>query len=108
MNSFFTLAASMLLAGSALVVAAEIKDPRVYEMRIYYAAPEKVHTGGMLREGKEHGGLFVANGTGQLRYTDSGADMLVQIDLNGDGAADMQIVLAGRAGQGMTSTDFLF
>lgn len=31
---------------------------------IYYAAPEKVHTGGMLREGKEHGGLFVANGTG--------------------------------------------
>jgi hypothetical protein len=42
MNSFFTLAASMLLAGSALVVAAEIKDPRVYEMRIYYAAPGKL------------------------------------------------------------------
>lgn len=32
----------MFLAGSALVVAAEIKDPRVYEMRIYYAAPGKL------------------------------------------------------------------
>ena len=32
----------MLLAGSALGVAAEIKDPRVYEMRIYYAAPGKL------------------------------------------------------------------
>lgn len=42
MNSFFTLAAATLLAGSALVVAAEIKDPRVYEMRIYYAAPGKL------------------------------------------------------------------
>ncbi|HQV04926.1 M10 family metallopeptidase C-terminal domain-containing protein [Novosphingobium sp.] len=51
---------------------------------------------------------FATNGTAQARYVDSGADKLVQIDLNGDGAADMQIVLVGHAGQGLTGTDFLF
>ncbi|HQV04925.1 M10 family metallopeptidase C-terminal domain-containing protein [Novosphingobium sp.] len=51
---------------------------------------------------------FTVNGTAQARYVDSGADTLVQIDLNGDGAADMQIVLVGHAGQGLTGTDFLF
>lgn len=51
---------------------------------------------------------FATNGTAQLRYADSGADTLVQIDLNGDGAADMEIVLAGHAGQALTGTDFLF
>jgi Ca2+-binding RTX toxin-like protein len=51
---------------------------------------------------------FAVNGTAQARYVDSGADKLVQIDLNGDGAADMQIVLVGHAGQGLAGTDFLF
>ncbi|MFM5948182.1 MAG: calcium-binding protein [Novosphingobium sp.] len=51
---------------------------------------------------------FATNGTAQLRYADSGADTLIQIDLNGDGAADMEIVLAGHAGQALTGTDFLF
>ena len=51
---------------------------------------------------------FAVNGTAQARYVDSGADKLVQIDLNGDGAADMQIVLVGHAGQGLSGTDFLF
>ena len=51
---------------------------------------------------------FATNGTAQVRYADSGADTLVQIDLNGDGAADMEIVLAGHAGQALVGTDFLF
>ncbi len=51
---------------------------------------------------------FAAGGTAQARYVDSGADKLVQIDLNGDGAADMQIVLVGHAGQALAGTDFLF
>lgn len=51
---------------------------------------------------------FAINGAAQARYVDSGADTLVQIDLNGDGAADMQIVLAGHAGQALAATDFLF
>ena len=51
---------------------------------------------------------FTAGGTAQARYLDSGTDTLVQIDLNGDGAADMQIVLAGHTGQALTGADFLF
>jgi len=41
-------------------------------------------------------------------YTTLGTDTLVQIDLNGDGTADMEIVLAGHAGQPLAGTDFLF
>ncbi|MBN8501588.1 MAG: M10 family metallopeptidase C-terminal domain-containing protein [Sphingomonadales bacterium] len=51
---------------------------------------------------------FANNGTAQLRYGDSGADTLVQIDLNGDGTADMEILLVGHAGQALAGTDFLF
>jgi hypothetical protein len=51
---------------------------------------------------------FAVNGTAQLRYADSGADTLVQIDLNGDGAVDMEIVLVGHAGQALTGTELLF
>lgn len=51
---------------------------------------------------------FSTNGTAQVRFSDVDADMLVEVDLNGDGAADMQIWLAGLAGQSLTSTDFLF
>ncbi|MFM5950772.1 MAG: putative Ig domain-containing protein [Novosphingobium sp.] len=53
-------------------------------------------------------GAFATNGSAQVRYADSGSDTLVQIDLNGDGAADMQIVLVGHAGQALAGTDFLF
>ncbi|MFM5950771.1 MAG: putative Ig domain-containing protein [Novosphingobium sp.] len=52
-------------------------------------------------------GAFATNGSAQVRYADSGSDTLVQIDLNGDGAADMQIVLVGHAGQALAGTDFL-
>jgi hypothetical protein len=51
---------------------------------------------------------FGANGTAQLRYADSGGDTLVQIDLDGNGNADMEIVLVGHAGQALAGTDFLF
>lgn len=34
------------------------------EKGIYYAAPERVNTDGMLRGGREHGGLFIQHSTG--------------------------------------------
>ena len=37
----------------------------VSEIGTYYAAPGKVSTGGVMRGGKEHGGLFVARGSNQ-------------------------------------------
>ncbi len=42
MKSFLTLAAATLLAGTLFVAAAESKDTRLYEMRVYYAAPGKL------------------------------------------------------------------
>jgi Ca2+-binding RTX toxin-like protein len=50
---------------------------------------------------------FGAGGAAQMRYVTSGADLLVQADVNGDGIADMEIVLQGLAGQTLTSGDFL-
>lgn len=41
MNTFLTLSAA-LLAAVTLVNAAEVKDTRCYEMRVYYAAPGKL------------------------------------------------------------------
>jgi hypothetical protein len=37
----------------------------VSEIGTYYAAPGKVSTGGVMRGGKEHGGLFIARGSEQ-------------------------------------------
>ncbi len=42
MNTLLTLSAVTLLASAAFVAAAENKDPRVYELRIYHAAPGKL------------------------------------------------------------------
>ena len=50
---------------------------------------------------------FHATGTAEIHYANSGADLLVEADLNGDGIADMQIVLDSLAGQTLTSADFL-
>jgi Ca2+-binding RTX toxin-like protein len=50
---------------------------------------------------------FSATGAAQLRYGSSGADLLVQADVNGDGIADMEIILEGLAGQTLTGSDFL-
>ena len=50
---------------------------------------------------------FATDGSAQLRYVDVGADTRVEVDLNGDGTADMQILLVGHAGQALSGTDFL-
>lgn len=50
---------------------------------------------------------FVVNGTAQARYGDSGPNLLVEIDVNGDGIADMHIFLTGLVGQTLTGGDFL-
>jgi len=42
MNTLFTLSAVALLASATIVVAAESPDTRVYELRIYHAAPGKL------------------------------------------------------------------
>jgi hypothetical protein len=42
MNTLLTLSAVAMFASTALVLGAETKDTRVYEMRIYYAAPGKL------------------------------------------------------------------
>jgi Ca2+-binding RTX toxin-like protein len=52
-------------------------------------------------------GAFTSPGTGQIRYQDSGADLLVLVDVNGDGAADMAVILQGLAGQVLTGVDFV-
>lgn len=50
---------------------------------------------------------FAINGTAQARYATAGADLLVEVDVDGNGTADMQIVLAGRGGQTLNGSDFL-
>lgn len=50
---------------------------------------------------------FSATGTAQLRWQTAGADIRVDVDLDGNGAADMQIFLAGLGGGTLTSADFL-
>ena len=42
MNTLLTLSAAVLFAGAAFVAAADLKDSRVYELRIYHAAPGKL------------------------------------------------------------------
>jgi hypothetical protein len=42
MNTLLTLTAAVLFAGATFIAAAELKDSRVYEMRIYHAAPGKL------------------------------------------------------------------
>jgi hypothetical protein len=50
---------------------------------------------------------FTNTGVGQIRYTNSGADLLVQADVNGDGVADMEIILQGLNGGTLTAADFI-
>ncbi len=52
-------------------------------------------------------GAFAVTGVGQIRYQTSGANLLVQIDTDGNGMADMEVVLDGLAGQALTGGDFL-
>lgn len=62
--------------------------------------------------GQQHlsyiGTAALANtGSGQLRWSTSGGDILVEADFNGDGIADMHIVLVGLGGGTLTAADFL-
>jgi Ca2+-binding RTX toxin-like protein len=50
---------------------------------------------------------FAATGLGQLRYLASGADLIVQADVNGDGVADVEVILQGSGGQVLTGADFV-
>ncbi|MFZ1367024.1 MAG: hypothetical protein WAR58_06120, partial [Sphingorhabdus sp.] len=50
---------------------------------------------------------FANTGVGQIRYQNSGGDLLVQADVNGDGVADMEIILQGQAGGTLTTADFI-
>jgi ELWxxDGT repeat protein len=50
---------------------------------------------------------FHANGAAEIRYETSGADIVVQVDANGDGIADMAIYLNGLGGTALSSGDFL-
>ena len=52
-------------------------------------------------------GAFSGGGTASIRYTNSGADLLVQADVNGDGIADMEIILQGLNGGTLTAGDFI-
>ena len=53
-------------------------------------------------------GAFTSGGTGEARYAVSGGDLLVQIDLDGNGTTDMEMLLQGAGAQTLTGTDFLF
>lgn len=50
---------------------------------------------------------FTATGAAQVRYGTSGADLLVQVDLDGNGTADMEIVLLGASAQPLSGGDFM-
>ena len=50
---------------------------------------------------------FSGGGAAQLRYTNSGANLLVQADIDGNGIADMEIILQGQAGGTLTPADFI-
>jgi Ca2+-binding RTX toxin-like protein len=52
-------------------------------------------------------GTFTGGGAGSIRYQNSGADLLVQVDVDGDSIADMEIVLQGLNGQTLTAADFV-
>lgn len=56
---------------------------------------------------------FIGNNTfshtnaAEIRFQNSGGDLLVQVDVDGNGTADMEIVLLGLANQTLTGGDFL-
>jgi hypothetical protein len=50
---------------------------------------------------------FSGGGAAQLRYIGAGSDLIVQADINGDGSADMEIILEGLNGQTLTSAEFM-
>jgi Ca2+-binding RTX toxin-like protein len=53
-------------------------------------------------------GTFSGGGVGSIRYQNSGTDLLVQIDVDGNGSADMEIILEGLSGQTLIGSSFTF
>lgn len=53
-------------------------------------------------------GAFSATGAAEVRYEAAGADLLVQVDLDGNGTTDMEMLLQGSGAQTLAGTDFLF
>ncbi|WP_293990790.1 calcium-binding protein [Sphingomonas sp.] len=49
---------------------------------------------------------FHHTGAAEIRYETAGADLMVQVDVNGDGVADMAIYLLGLGGTSLQSGDF--
>jgi hypothetical protein len=67
MNTLLTLSAVALLTSSVLVLGAETKDTRVYEMRIYYAPPGKLDD--LNKRFRDHTlGLFEKHGIENVGY----------------------------------------
>jgi autotransporter-associated beta strand protein len=52
-------------------------------------------------------GAFIGGGTASIRYVDLGADLRVDADVNGDGTADMHILLQGAGAGVLTAADFV-
>jgi autotransporter-associated beta strand protein len=50
---------------------------------------------------------FNTNGVAKIRYTDLGADVRVEADVNGDGVADMHILLVGAGAGTLSAADFV-
>lgn len=52
-------------------------------------------------------GAFAGNGTASIRWVDTGADLRVEVDVDGDFIADMHIMLMGAGNQTLAVTDFV-
>jgi hypothetical protein len=50
---------------------------------------------------------FTNTGLGQIRWVDLGADLKVEVDVDGNGVADMHILLQGAGAQVLTAADFV-
>lgn len=51
---------------------------------------------------------FSHSNSPEIRFGVNGSDLLVQVDVDGDGSANMEIVLQGLGAQTLTATDFWF
>jgi autotransporter-associated beta strand protein len=52
-------------------------------------------------------GAFSGGGTASIRWVDLGANLRVEADVNGDGTADMHVLLLGAGAQTLTAADFV-
>jgi hypothetical protein len=81
MNTWLTLSTTALFASAILVMAAEPKDSRVYELRIYHAAPGKLDD--LNKRFREHTvKLFEKHGMENIGYwvpTDNTNNLLIYV-----------------------------